>query len=60
MINIKTHTEYEDGFDLELHIEGDGAVVANQLVSIFNRIYENAPLLFETALINCQYTEDHT
>lgn len=60
MIEIKTLTEYDDGFDLQLHIEGDGAVVASQLVSIFNRIYEYAPLLFEAALINCQYTEDHT
>ena len=41
-------------------MEGDGAVLASQLAGIFDRIYENVPLLFETALINCKYTEDHT
>lgn len=60
MISIKTRNECKDGFDLELHIEGDGAVVASQLTGIFNRIYEASPKLFEIALLISQYTEDHT
>ena len=60
MINIKTLTEYENGFDLEIHIEGDGKIVIPELTTIFDRIYEASPLLFETALVNCQYTTDHT
>ena len=60
MIEIKTFNEDKDGYDFNLHMEGDGAVLASQLAGIFNRIYENAPKLFEVALLNCQYTEDHT
>lgn len=60
MIKIKTFNETEEGFDLDLKVEGEGNIVLCELVSIFNRIYENAPKLFEAALLNCQYTEDHT
>ena len=57
MIKLIAHNEQEDGFDTEMHIEGDGYTVAQQLTAIFDRIYEASPLLFETALINCKYVE---
>ena len=60
MIKIQTHNETKDGFDLEIHIEGDGKIVVPQLISIFDRIYEGSPRLFELALIDCKYPEDHT
>ena len=60
MIKIQTNNETEAGFDLEIHIEGDGKVVVPELISIFDRIYEGSPRLFEMALIDCKYTEDHT
>lgn len=60
MIEIKTHNESKDGFELELHIEGEGKVVVPELISIFDRIYEGSPRLFEMALLDCKYTEDHT
>lgn len=60
MIYIKTSNEREEGFDMELKVLGDGPIVLCQLVSIFNKIYEKTPELFEAALLNCQYTEDHT
>lgn len=40
--------------------EGEGYIVAQQLTAIFDRLYEAAPKLFETALVMSQYTEDHT
>lgn len=60
MIKIQTHNENKAGFDLEIHIEGEGAVVVPELISIFDRIYEGSPRLFEMALLDCKYTEDHT
>lgn len=60
MINIKTFNETDIGFDMEIHIEGDGNVVIPELISIFDRIYEASPMLFEAALVECKYTEDHT
>lgn len=60
MIEIKTHNERKSGFDLEIHIEGEGNIVVSELISIFDRIYEGSPRLFEMALLDCKYTEDHT
>ena len=60
MIKLIAHKEQEDGFETEVHIEGDGVVVVQQLATIFDRIYEAAPKLFEGALLMSQYTEDHT
>lgn len=59
MIYIKTSNEDEEGFDLDMKFIGSGNVVYSQLLLIFNRIYEQAPELFESALLNCQYTTDH-
>lgn len=44
----------------KIAIDGEKDVCISQLISIFNGIYEKAPELFEKALIDCQYTEDHT
>lgn len=60
MIKLIAHNEQEDGFETEVHIEGEGYIVAQQLTAIFDRIYEGSPKLFETALVMSQYTEDHT
>ena len=64
MIKIITSNEQYDGtgtsYDTEVHIEGEGNLVIHQLVTVFDRIYQSSPTLFETALLNCQYTEDHT
>lgn len=60
MIKLIADKEQENGFMTEVHIDGDGAVVAQQLTAIFDRIYEASPKLFEIALVRSQYTEDHT
>lgn len=60
MIKLIAHNEQKDGFESDVHIEGDGVVVAQQLTALFDRVYEAAPKLFEVALLNCKYTEDHT
>lgn len=60
MIKLIAYNEQEDGFETEVHIEGDGNVVIQQLTAIFDRIYEAAPLVFELALVESKYTEDHT
>jgi hypothetical protein len=60
MIKLIAHKEQKDGFETEVHIEGDGGVIVQQLTCIFDRIYEAAPQVFEAALVMCQYTEDHT
>ena len=60
MIKLIANNEREDGFETDVHIEGDGYVVAQQLSRLFDRVYEAAPKLFEVALLNCKYTEDHT
>ena len=60
MIEIKTYDENKDGFHMLVHIDGDGLMVVQQLSSIFDKIYEKYPKLFEVALLNSQYTEDHT
>lgn len=59
MIEIKTSNEDKEGFDLEVRLIGNGNVVYSQMVLIFNKIYTEAPELFEAALLNCQYTTDH-
>lgn len=60
MIRIETKNETNEGFDLETRIEGNGFIVMQQITSIFDRLYEAAPKLFEKALLLSQYTEDHT
>lgn len=60
MIKLIAHNEQDDGFETEVHIEGDGNVVIQQLTCILDRIYEAAPLVFELALVASKYTEDHT
>ena len=60
MIKLIAHNKEKDGFETEVHIEGDGAVVVQQLATIFDGIYEAAPQLFELALLYSKYTEDHT
>ena len=60
MIKLIAQNEQKDGFETEVHIDGDGVVVVQQLTAIFDRIYEAAPKLFETTLVMSQYTEDHT
>lgn len=59
MIYIKTLNEYEEGFDLDIKIIGSGKVVFSQVLAIFNKLYEQAPQLFEDVLLECQYTKDH-
>lgn len=60
MIKLIAHNEQKDGFETEVHIEGDGNVIVQQLTAIFDRVYEAAPLVFELALVESKYTEDHT
>lgn len=60
MIKLIAHKEQKDGFETEVHIEGDGSVIVQQLTCLFDRIYEAAPLVFELALVERKYTEDHT
>lgn len=60
MIKLIADKEREDGFETSVQIEGEGYIVAQQLTTIFDRIYEYAPKLFEAALVMCKYTEDHT
>lgn len=60
MIKLIARNEQKDGFETEVHIEGEGYIVAQQLTAIFDRIYEASLKLFETALVMSQYTEDHT
>ncbi len=60
MIKLIANNEREDGFTSEVHIEGNGLVLAQQLAVLFDRVYEKAPKVFETALLICKYTEDHT
>ena len=40
MIKILAHNEQKDGFETEIHIDGDGNVVIQQLTCIFDKIYE--------------------
>lgn len=60
MIEIKTSNECEKGFDLELKVSGEVHIVFCQMVSIFDKIYKQSPELFEAALLESQYTADHT
>ena len=60
MIRIETKNETHDGFDFETCIEGNGLVILNQLISIFDELYEASPDLFEKALLHSRYTKDHT
>ena len=60
MIKLIAHNEQDDGFETEVHIEGDGAIVTQQLTALLDRIYEAVPLVFEIALVESKYTEDHT
>lgn len=60
MIRLIAQNEQKDGFETEVHIEGEGNVIVQQLTAIFDRVYEAAPLVFELALVESKYTEDHT
>lgn len=60
MIRLIAQNEQKDGFETEVHIEGEGGVIVQQLTAIFDRIYEAAPMVFELALVDSKYTEDHT
>lgn len=60
MIKLLAHNEQNNSFDTEVHIEGEGGLVIKELTSIFNGIYEASPFLFERALVDSNYTEDHT
>lgn len=60
MIKIQTFNENDEGYYTEIHIEGDPVLLVQQLISTFNRIYEQQPALFEAALLFSKYTEDHT
>lgn len=60
MIRIETKNETSKGFDIEVHIEGKGSIIVQQLTSMLDRLYEAAPELFEKALLLSQYTKDHT
>lgn len=60
MIKIETMNETEEGFDCNIHIEGDANTVIQELVSIFNQIYHNSSKLFETVLLECDYTKHVT
>lgn len=60
MIKVETKNETSEGFDIETLIEGKGIIVAQQMASILDRLYEAAPDLFETALLLSKYTKDHT
>ena len=60
MIKLIAHNKQKNGFETEVHIEGDGNVVINELATIFDGIYEAAPMVFERALVMSKYTEDHT
>lgn len=59
MIKLIAHNETEKGFDAEIHIEGENNLVIQELTSLFDRIYAAAPQLFELALVDSKYTEDH-
>ena len=60
MIRIETKNETSEGFDIETRIEGTGLIVVQQMASIFDRLYEASPKLFEKALLLSQYTKEHT
>ena len=60
MVKLIANNEQEDGFYTEVNIDGDSIVVIQQLVAIFDGIYEASPILFESALLLSQYIEDHT
>lgn len=60
MIRIETKNESLAGFDIEIHVEGNGLIVVQQMASALDRLYEAAPNLFEKALLLSQYTKDHT
>lgn len=60
MIKLIADNERENGFTSEVHIEGNGMVLAQQLAALFDRVYEKVPKVFEAALLICKYTEDHT
>lgn len=60
MIEIKTKGEDREGFTLEVLIEGRGDYIAKELIAIFDHVYKFSPELFETALVSCEYTKDHT
>lgn len=60
MIKIETFNEDDNGFQVEMLLKGEAEQVTQQLISVFNHLYENFPALFELALIESKYTEDHT
>lgn len=60
MIKIETFNEDDNSFQIEMLLKGEAEQVTQQLISVFNRLYENCPELFELALLESKYTEDHT
>lgn len=60
MIRIETKNENKYCYDLEVHVEGPKTICRHQLTNIFNDLYKADSKLFETALLSCKYTEDHT
>lgn len=60
MIKIQTRSENDKGYYMEVHLEGDPVILVQQLSSVFDKIYEKEPRLFEAALVFSKYTEDHT
>lgn len=60
MIKLIANNEGKDGFDLNVVIKGNKIQALDELVAIFDEIYEQEPKLFETALLLSKYTEDHT
>ena len=60
MVKLIADNEHEDGFTSTVEIKGNGSVVIMQLTTLFDRIYEKSPKLFESALLLSRYTEDHT
>lgn len=59
MIKIETMNETEEGFDCNIYIKGNADTVIPELVSIFDHIYHGSSKLFETVLLECDYTKDH-
>lgn len=60
MIKIETKNETEEGFDCDIHIEGEANICINELISIFDHIYHASPTLFQTALLHSEYCKKVT
>ena len=60
MIRIEVKNETDEGYNIEIRIEGNGLIIMQQMAGILDRLYEAAPELFEEALLLSKYTKDHT